>query len=70
MGSLEAQHFVLFVFIENADATPPHLDVIVRLGSSVEMLCYLHFFALGLLSVSIARVEGSSFSSRRPTWRL
>ena len=44
-----------FLIIENADATPPHLDVFVRLGSSVEMLCSLHFFALGLLSLSVMR---------------
>ena len=34
--------------IENAHATPPHLDVFVRLGCSVEMLCSLQFFAIGL----------------------
>ena len=35
------------VVIENADATPPHLDVILRLGSSVGMHGSLQFFALG-----------------------
>ncbi len=38
-------------FIENADVTPPHLDVSLRLGGSAEMLCSLRFFALGLLIV-------------------
>ena len=29
--------------IENADARPPHLVFVVRLGSSGEMLCFLQF---------------------------
>ena len=42
--------------IENADATPPHLDVFVRLGSSVGMLCFCSCFALRLHS-SVLRFE-------------
>ena len=34
-------------FIENADATPPHLDVLLRLGSSVDMLGLWNSFATG-----------------------
>ena len=39
------------IIIENADATPPHLDVFVRLGSSVGVHGSLQFFAFGLLSL-------------------
>jgi hypothetical protein len=35
------------MYIENADATPPDLEVIVRLGSSCDSLCFLHFFGNG-----------------------
>ena len=31
------------VVIENANARPPHLVFVVRLGSSGEMLCFLQF---------------------------
>ena len=44
--------FVLLVyFIENADATPPHLEVFVRLGCCGDLHGCLQFFALGLLSL-------------------
>jgi hypothetical protein len=33
--------------IENADATPPHLDVCLRFGSKVDVLCFLFFLRLG-----------------------
>ena len=39
--------------IENADATPPHLDVLVHLGDSVVVHGSLQFFASGLLSLSL-----------------
>ena len=37
---------ILFV-IENADATPPHLNVFLRFGSSVDMLGLWSSFATG-----------------------
>ena len=37
--------------IENADATPPHLDVMVHLGSSGGLHGSLQFFAIGLRSL-------------------
>jgi hypothetical protein len=39
------------MLIENADATPPHLDVLLRLGGSLGVRGSLQFFALGLLSL-------------------
>ena len=39
-----------FNTIENADATPPHLEVTLRLGSSDGVQGSLQFFAFGLLS--------------------
>ena len=43
-------------FSENAHATPPHLDVILHLGSSGGMHGSLQFFAFGLRSL-FASVE-------------
>ena len=37
----------LKILIENADATPPHLDVILRLGSSGDMLGFFSLWSLG-----------------------
>ena len=37
--------------IENADATPPHLEVILHFGSSGGVHGSLQFFAFGLLSL-------------------
>ena len=42
---------LLFVFIENADATPPHLDVLLRLDGSAGVHGSLQVFAFGLLSL-------------------
>ena len=42
------------LFIENADATPPHPDVVVRLGSSGDMLGILKFICHGALSLMYA----------------
>ena len=42
---------LLLLFIENADATPPHLNVLVRLCGSLGVHGSLQFFALGLLSL-------------------
>ena len=39
------------LLIESADATPPHLDVLLRLGGSLGMHGSLQFFAFGLLSL-------------------
>ena len=39
-----------YYLIENADATPPHLEVALRLASSDAVQGFLQFFALGLLS--------------------
>ena len=33
--------------MENADATPPHLDVLLRLGSSGDMLGFCSYSATG-----------------------
>ena len=33
-----AADIYIYIYIENAHATPPHLDVILRLGSSGDML--------------------------------
>ena len=38
---------MFFVVIENADATPPHLDVLLRLGGSLAVHGSLQFFAFG-----------------------
>ena len=44
-------HIVQFeCHIENADATPPHLNVFVRFGDSVALHGSLQFFAFGQLS--------------------
>ena len=40
--------------IENADATPPHLNVVLRLGSSGDMLCFLKLVCHGALSLMYA----------------
>ena len=39
------------MYTENADATPPHLDVLLRLGGSLWLHGPLQFFAFGLLSL-------------------
>ena len=39
-----------FNTIENADATPPHLEVTLRLGSSDRVQGSLQFFAIRLRS--------------------
>ena len=41
----------IYIYIENAHATPPHLDVILHLGSSGGMHGSLQFFAFGLRSL-------------------
>ena len=35
-------------FIENADATPPHLDVFLHLGCSGDLLGTLQFLCIGV----------------------
>ena len=46
-----AADIYIYIYIENAHATPPHLDVIVHLGSSSGMHGSLQFFAFGLRSL-------------------
>ena len=41
----------MYMYIENAHATPPHLEVLLRLGGSLLLHGSLHFFAFGLRSV-------------------
>ena len=38
---------IVFIFIENADATPPHLDVFMRLGSPADVPGSLQFLCKG-----------------------
>ena len=38
-------------YIEKADATPPHLEVFLRLGGSLRVHGSLQFFAFGLFSL-------------------
>ena len=40
-------HGFTLVYIENADATPPHLDVSLRFGISVDTLGILKFICHG-----------------------
>ena len=41
--------------IENADATPPHLDVLVRLGSSADLPGSLKFLCEGVAQPQVFR---------------
>ena len=54
MGGPPAGSAAYPIFIENADATPPHLDVFVSLGCSVGMLLFFEFGSMGLLSSIVA----------------
>ena len=43
--------YIYIYILRTHDATPPHLDVLVRLGGSLGVHGSLQFFALGLLSL-------------------
>ena len=40
-------YLLIIISIENADATPPHLDVFLRLGSSADLPGFLQFLCKG-----------------------
>ena len=50
-GTVADIYIYIYIYIENAHATPPHLDVILHLGSSGGMHGSLQFFAFGLRSL-------------------
>ena len=47
VGFAQTAEASMQLLIENADATPPHPEVIVRLGSSGDVLGFCSSFALG-----------------------
>ena len=71
--SLASTGIYIYIYIENADATPPHLDVFVRLGSSGDLLgvlkviCHesLSLFSFTIASRSHSKINRKSFKNHK-----